>query len=159
MGNYVFTTEALLEAVRDDALRRDQQARPGRQHHPDAGRGAARPRSTTSPTTTCPGATDRDRGYWRDVGTLDAYYDAHMDLIVVHPVFNLYNRRAGRSSPATTPLPPAKFVHDDGDRAGRAIDSLVSPGVSSPAAPSVRSILSPKVVLHSHSLVEVSTRC
>ena len=40
-----------------------------------------------------PGATDRDRGYWRDVGTLDAFYDAHMDLVSVHPVFNLYNRR------------------------------------------------------------------
>ena len=38
-----------------------------------------------------PGSTDRDRGYWRDVGTLDSFYDAHMDLIAIHPVFNLYN--------------------------------------------------------------------
>ena len=40
-----------------------------------------------------PGATERDHGYWRDVGTLDAYYDAHIDLVSVHPVFNLYNKR------------------------------------------------------------------
>ena len=40
-----------------------------------------------------PGATERDHGYWRDVGTLDAFYDAHMDLVSVHPVFNLYNKR------------------------------------------------------------------
>ena len=75
-----------------------------------------------------PGSTERDRGYWRDVGTLDAYYEAHMDLIPSHPVFNLYNGEW----PIYTghdPLPPAKFVHNGGDRVGRAIDSLVSPGV------------------------------
>jgi glucose-1-phosphate adenylyltransferase len=59
-----------------------------------------------------PGAMDRDRAYWRDVGTLDAYYDAHMDLVSVHPVFNLYNRAwpiySGRD-----PHPPAKFVWDE----------------------------------------------
>ncbi|SKU17599.1 glucose-1-phosphate adenylyltransferase [Mycobacteroides abscessus subsp. abscessus] len=44
-------------------------------------------------TNLVPGATERDHAYWRDVGTLDAFYDAHMDLVSVHPVFNLYNRR------------------------------------------------------------------
>ena len=66
-----------------------------------------------------PGATDRDRGYWRDVGSLDAFYDAHMDLISVHPVFNLYNMKW----PILTmpePLPPAKFVFADEGRTGRA---------------------------------------
>ena len=69
-----------------------------------------------------PGATERDRGYWRDVGTLDAYYDAHMDLVSVHPVFNLYNQRwpiRGDSAP----LPPAKFVNG-----GLAQESIVGPG-------------------------------
>src|SRR4029450_1366692 len=68
-----------------------------------------------------PGVTDRDRGYWRDVGTLDAYYDAHMDLISVHPVFNLYNRKW----PILTwhqSLPPAKFVFEEGaGRSGHAL--------------------------------------
>ena len=64
-----------------------------------------------------PGASERDRGYWRDVGTLDAYYDAHMDLISVDPMFNLYNQEW----PILTwpePLPPAKFVFEEDGRAG-----------------------------------------
>ena len=66
-------------------------------------------RGLASTVNVVPGATDRDRGYWRDVGTLDAYHDAHMDLVSVHPIFNLYNRRW----PILTnhpSLPPAKFV-------------------------------------------------
>ena len=75
-----------------------------------------------------PGATERDRSYWRDVGTLDAYYDAHMDLISVDPIFNLYNH----DWPIHTwpdPLPPAKFVFDDEGRRGHAVDSMVCAGV------------------------------
>ena len=69
-----------------------------------------------------PGSTERDRGYWRDVGTLDAYYEAHMDLISVHPVFNLYNNEWPIYT-AHDPLPPAKFVHND-ERPGRPGDRL-----------------------------------
>ena len=72
-------------------------------------------------TNEVPGSTERDRGYWRDVGTIDAYFDAHMDLRTVDPMFNLYNDQW----PILThmdALPPAKFVHDSGDRVGRAID-------------------------------------
>ena len=69
-----------------------------------------------------PGSTDRDHAYWRDVGTLDAYHDAHMDLVSVHPVFNLYNRQWPiLSSPPS--LPPAKFVEG-----GNAHDSMVGAG-------------------------------
>ena len=69
-----------------------------------------------------PGAEDRDRGYWRDVGTIDAYYDAHMDLVAVHPIFNLYNPQW----PIYTnhpQLPPAKFVEG-----GLAQESIVGAG-------------------------------
>src|SRR5215217_5021781 len=79
-------------------------------------------------TNEIPGATDRDRSYWRDVGTLDAYYDAHMDLTSVEPIFNLYNQEW----PIHTwpdPLPPAKFVFDDEGRRGHAVDSMVCAGV------------------------------
>ena len=65
--------------------------------------GGARPTSTTSATTTCPGTPDAERGYWRDVGTLDSYYDAHMDLLSVDPAFNLSNpllARLHRAGPA-----------------------------------------------------------
>src|SRR5258708_7633038 len=99
-----------------------------------------------------PGSTDRDRGYWRDVGTLDAYYDAHMDLISVHPVFDLYNRQW----PIYTghePLPPAKFVFNEEGRRGLAIDSMVSPGVIVSGGTAERSVLSPGVVLEAGSQV------
>jgi glucose-1-phosphate adenylyltransferase len=106
-------------------------------------------------TNEVPGATPRDLGYWRDVGTLDSYFDAHMDLCHVHPVFNLYNERW----PILTHVPsqpPAKFVHDDGDRVGRAIDSLVSNGVIVSGGLVRESVLSPGVRVNSWATVERS---
>ena len=91
MGNYVFTTDALLDALHQRREGPGEQARHGRQHHPDAGRPRRGAASTTSGDNHVPGSTERDRGYWRDVGTLDSFYEAHMDLIAIHPVFNLYN--------------------------------------------------------------------
>ena len=124
MGNYIFTTEALIEAVRADAEASASKhdmggnivpmlVEDGSAHVYDFSR------------NTVPGETERDRGYWRDVGTLDAFYDAHMDLISVHPVFNLYNREW----PILTwpdPLPPAKFVFEEEgrDRARAGLDGL-----------------------------------
>ena len=102
-----------------------------------------------------PGSTDRDRGYWRDVGTLDAYYQASMDLVAVDPVFNLYNMEW----PILTwnePLPPAKFVFDDQDRRGFATDSMVGAGVIVSGGMVRRSILSPGVFVHSYAEVEGS---
>jgi glucose-1-phosphate adenylyltransferase len=95
-----------------------------------------------------PGSTDRDRDYWRDVGTVDAYFDANKDLIAVQPVFNLYNE----DWPVYTGyigLPPAKFVHAGAGRLGHAADSVVSPGVLISGATVAGSILSPGVHLHS----------
>ena len=106
-------------------------------------------------TNEVPGATPRDIGYWRDVGTLDSYFDAHMDLCHVHPVFNLYNERW----PILTHVPsqpPAKFVHDSGDRVGRAIDSLVSNGVIVSGGLVRESVLSPGVRVNSWATVERS---
>ncbi|MBB6348786.1 glucose-1-phosphate adenylyltransferase [Nonomuraea muscovyensis] len=154
MGNYVFRTQAMIDALREDALD------PTSKH--DLG-GNIIPMLVKSggadvydfANNVVPGSTERDRGYWRDVGTLDAYYEAHMDLISAHPVFNLYNDKWPIHT-GHDPLPPAKFVHNDGDRVGRAIDSLVSPGVIVSGGTAIRSILSPRVMLHSHSLVEDS---
>ena len=154
MGNYVFSTEALIEAVTADA--RDETSR-----HDIGGnlipmlvkRGEARVYDFA--LNQVPGATDRDRGYWRDVGTLDAYYDAHMDQISVSPIFNLYNGRW----PILTwldPLPPAKFVFDEDGRRGHALDSMVCAGVVLSGGAARRSILSPGVQLHSYSEVEDS---
>jgi glucose-1-phosphate adenylyltransferase len=104
-------------------------------------------------TNEVPGAEPRDAGYWRDVGTLDSYFDAQMDLCAVHPVFNLYND----SWPILTHVPsqpPAKFVHDSGDRVGRAINSVVSNGVIVSGGLVRNSVLSPGVRVNSWSRVE-----
>ena len=132
MGNYVFTADALVDALREDA--QDANSR-----H-DMGADIV-PRFVESGdahfydfySNLVPGASDVERGYWRDVGTLDAYYDASMDLVAVQPVFNLYNT----DWPIFTnppQNPPAKFVFDEPGRTGMAVNSIVSGGPSSLAA-------------------------
>jgi glucose-1-phosphate adenylyltransferase len=154
MGNYVFTTEALVEAVTEDSSGEHSSHDMGGDIVPAlVGRGEAQVYDFS--TNEVPGATDRDRGYWRDVGTIDAFFDAHMDLISVSPIFNLYNREW----PILTwpdPLPPAKFVFDDKDRRGTALDSMVCAGVVISGATARRSVLSPGAHLHSFAEVEDS---
>ncbi|MCW2501392.1 MAG: glucose-phosphate adenylyltransferase, partial [Frankiales bacterium] len=154
MGNYVFTTEALLEAVRLDAGDEGSVHDMGGNIIPMmVGKGGAQVYDFDQ--NVVPGSTERDRGYWRDVGTLDSYYDAHMDLVSIHPVFNLYNRQWPILTSAPS-LPPAKFVFDEPGRVGTAINSLVSQGVIVSGAAARRSILSPGVRLHSGAEVESS---
>jgi glucose-1-phosphate adenylyltransferase len=74
-----------------------------------------------------PGSSPRDRSYWRDVGTIDSYFDAHMDLISTLPIFNLYNT-AWPIRTQNVNMPPAKFVRDAVGRIGNAIDSVVAAG-------------------------------
>jgi glucose-1-phosphate adenylyltransferase len=154
MGIYVFDTKALVDVLHTDAT--DSSSR-----HDIGGNvipalvddGAAQAYDFL--TNNVPGSTERDAGYWRDVGTIDAYFDAHMDLRTVEPMFNLYNYRW----PILTHmdhLPPAKFVHDDGDRVGRAIDSLVSNGVIVSGGLVRQSVLSPGVRVNSWAVVERS---
>ncbi|WP_114854787.1 glucose-1-phosphate adenylyltransferase [Brachybacterium sp. YJGR34] len=154
MGNYIFTADALVEAVTrdagDDGSSHDMGGNivPGFVERGDAG-------VYDFLHNDVPGSTDRDRDYWRDVGTLDAFYDAHMDLISIHPVFNLYN--------ADWPIytghrnePPAKFVHAGPGRVGSAVDSIISPGVVISGAQVSNSVLSPGVRVHSWSQVSDS---
>lgn len=154
MGNYVFSTGALIEAVRADAENKDSAHDMGGNIITmlvDAGVAAVYDFAQNR----VPGATDRDRGYWRDVGTLDSYYEAQMDLISVHPVFNLYNDQWPIHS-FQGALPPAKFVFDEEGRRGVAIDSMVSAGVIISGGTVRRSILSPGVNVHSYATVEDS---
>jgi glucose-1-phosphate adenylyltransferase len=154
MGNYVFTAEALIEFVSQDAGL-------GESAHDIGGNiipaivAAGRAQVYDFAWNEVPGASERDRGYWRDVGTLDSFYDAHMDLISVTPVFNLYNAQWPILT-APEPLPPAKFVWDDGLRLGHALDSMVCSGVIVSGALARRSVLAPRVRLHSYSEVEES---
>jgi glucose-1-phosphate adenylyltransferase len=152
MGNYVFTRDQLVEALHEDA--KD----PGSKHDMGGniipalvGRGLAAVYDYAD--NDVPGSTDRDRGYWRDVGTLDSFYDAHMDLIAVHPIFNLYNDQWPILT-GNQPWPPAKFVHGYQDRVGRAVSSMVSPGVIVSGALVENSVLSPGVRVHSWAHVD-----
>jgi glucose-1-phosphate adenylyltransferase len=102
-----------------------------------------------------PGSTERDRAYWRDVGTLDSYWEANMDLVSVHPVFNLYNYEW----PIYTdygPYPPAKLVHGSQGKYGEAHNSAVSPGVVISGATVTNSVLSPRVHVHSLTTIDDS---
>jgi glucose-1-phosphate adenylyltransferase len=154
MGNYVFTTEALIEAVTEDAQDETSKHDMGGNIVPMlVARGEAHVYDFSR--NDVPGASEVERGYWRDVGTIDAFYDAHMDLISVEPEFNLYNREW----PILTwpePRPPAKFVFDDDTRRGHALDSMVCAGVVISGATVRRSVLSPGAHLHSGALVEDS---
>ena len=143
MGNYVFDREVLVEALRADAADAHSGHSVGGDVIPRLARdGAAHVYDFLQ--NQVPGADGRDLGYWREVGTLDSYFDAHMDLCAVHPVFSLYNDRW----PILThvpPHPPAKFVLGEGDRAGRAVNSVVSNGVIVSGGLVRESVLSPGV--------------
>jgi glucose-1-phosphate adenylyltransferase len=149
MGNYVFTTEVLLEVLRADA------ADPASVH--DMG-GNIIPMLTSQgqahvydfAENVVAGSTERDQGYWRDVGTLDSYHDAHMDLVSVHPIFNLYNRKW----PILTnlpPYPPAKFVEG-----GNAHESMVGSGTIISGAHVRTSVIASNVYVDSGAYVEGS---
>jgi glucose-1-phosphate adenylyltransferase len=154
MGNYVFTTEALLDVVAADADDENSRHDLGGNIIPAlvmSGDAAYYDFSENR----IPAVTEREVGYWRDVGTLDAYYEANMDLVSVAPQFNLYNREW----PVFTwhdPLPPAKFVFDDDTRRGQAVDSMVSAGVIVSGSTVRGSVLSPGVRVHSGAVVEDS---
>ena len=97
-----------------------------------------------------PGATDRDKGYWRDVGSIDAYFDAHMDLVSVHPIFNLYNREWPLLTNPPS-LPPAKF-----SEGGIAQDSIVGAGSIIAGGHLNRTVASYDVVVSGGAFVDAS---
>jgi glucose-1-phosphate adenylyltransferase len=151
MGNYVFNAEQLIEIVTADSADESSIHDLGGSIIPKlVAAGAAEVYDFSR--NVVPGATERDAGYWRDVGTLDAFYDANMDLISVSPIFNLYNMEW----PILTlpePLPPAKFVFAEDDRMGHALDSMVCPGVIVSGATVDHSVISSRVHLHARALV------
>jgi glucose-1-phosphate adenylyltransferase len=154
MGNYVFSTEALLDVLRTDAAHEDSKHDMGGDIVPQlVTQGGAQVYDFQS--NRVPGEDPGSERYWRDVGTLDSYYDAHMDLCAVVPAFNLYNERWPILT-HTPSHPPAKFVHDDGDRVGRAINSVVANGVIVSGADVRESVLSPGVRVHSWATVDRS---
>jgi glucose-1-phosphate adenylyltransferase len=151
MGNYVFSAQALIDAIEHDGTLTDSTHDMGGDIIPfmverqDAG-------AYDLTFNQIPGSTERDHSYWRDVGTIESYYEAHMDLISVMPVFNLYNSEWPIHTQQIN-LPPAKFVHDGEGNQGRTTDSIVSLGTVVSGGIVERSVLSPNVRVHSRALV------
>ena len=143
MGNYVFDAQALAEAVTWDSSLEGSKHDMGGDIVP-AFVGNDEADVYDFKDNTVPGSTDRDRGYWRDVGTLGSYYDAHMDVVSPLPVFNLYNYEW----PIMTsygPQPPVKLAQDAEGRQAVAEESLLSPGTVLTGGLVCKSVLSPEV--------------
>jgi len=152
MGNYIFSTRTLMDLLKADAKDPDS-------HH-DFGRDILPKLAGNAPiyaynfeTNRIPGEAKDSIPYWRDVGTIEAYYEANMDLNHIKPELNLYNREwPVRSS--SYPDPPAKFAFDEPNRRGEAIDSIVSGGCILSGGVVRKSVLGRGVRVHTGALVE-----
>ncbi len=151
MGNYVFDADALIEAVEQDGARADSSHDMGGDiipHFVELDQAGVYDFNRN----VVPGSTERDRYYWRDVGTIDSFFDAHQDLIAALPIFNLYNMDWPIYSMLVN-SPPAKFVRDDSGNVGEAIDSIVSLGSLIQGAHVERSVLGPWIRIESGARV------
>lgn len=154
MGNYIFSTDILLRELANDAADEESSHDFGRDILP-----ALVKREPVYAydfqTNKIPGERPEDGSYWRDVGTIDAYYEANMDLRSVKPALNLYNRQWPLRT-SGFPDPPAKFTFDDENRRGVAIDSVVSGGCILSGGTVKNSVLSRGVKVHAGAVVEDS---
>jgi glucose-1-phosphate adenylyltransferase len=152
MGNYVFSTRTLINLLHEDAADPDSRHDFGHNILPRlAGKGEIY--AYDFQTNRIPGEPPDAMPYWRDVGTIEAYYEANMDLRSVSPALNLYNR----DWPVRTsgyPDPPAKFIFDEENRRGQAIDSVVSGGCLLSGGVVRNSVLGRGVRVHSGAVVE-----
>jgi len=154
MGNYIFDKDVLVDVISRDANKEDSRHDFGH----DIILGMLKSHEVfvyDFSQNQIPGIQPNERGYWRDVGTLDAYWEASMDLVSISPQLNLYNP----DWPIQTfsyQAPPAKFVFSDHERRGVATDSLVSDGCIISGGQLSRCILSPYVRINSFSQIEDS---
>jgi glucose-1-phosphate adenylyltransferase len=151
MGNYVFNTDVLIDAVLRDGEVAGSNHDMGGDILPEF---VARSDAAVYDLkrNEVPGATERDRYYWRDVGTIESFFDAHQDLVSALPIFNLYNR-AWPIFNEQLNSPPAKFVRDAHGNLGTTIDSIVSLGCLLSGAHVERSVLGPWARIDSGAMV------
>jgi glucose-1-phosphate adenylyltransferase len=154
MGNYIFSTRTLLRLLHDDAADAGSSHDFGRDILPRLA-GNAEIYAYDFQTNRIPGELPDALPYWRDVGTLDAYYEANMDLRAVSPSLNLFNRQWPVRT-TSYPDPPAKFVFDEDHRRGIAIDSIVSGGTIVSGGVVRNSVLGRNIRVHTGALVEES---
>jgi glucose-1-phosphate adenylyltransferase len=154
MGNYIFPTKKLIEVLLE-GKKRHEDLDFGKHVIPMMLEKGDRVFAYNFNDNLIPGMKAEERGYWKDVGTIDSYYEANMDLIHVSPQLNLYNYKW----PILTNqgnLPPAKTVFDDDERRGQNIDSYVCAGCITSGSTVRRSIIGPLCKINSYSLVEDS---
>lgn len=156
MGIYIFKAEVLADAVTRDAANESSTHDFGKDILPALFH-KKKIMAYNFMDNPVPGTTQHERGYWRDVGSIDAYWKASMDLVSVSPVFNLYNH-AWPIKTARDMHPPAKFVFADErhERIGMATDSLVCDGVIISGGKINRSIISPAVRINSFANIDES---
>ncbi|MGH9672174.1 MAG: glucose-1-phosphate adenylyltransferase [Bryobacteraceae bacterium] len=154
MGNYIFSTRALLRELHADAINERSSHDFGRDLLPSLV-GRSPMFAYNFQTSRIPGDPEGAVAYWRDVGTIDAYYEASMDLRAVTPALNLFNK-AWPLRTAGYDDPPTKFTFDEPDRRGIAIDSVVAPGSILAGGLVRNSVLGRGVRVHSGAVVEDS---
>ncbi len=154
MGNYVFSTGLLLRELYADAGKESSSHDFGRDILPSLV-GRTEMFAYDFQTNRIPGDPPAQEPYWRDVGTIDAYYDANMDLRSVTPALNLYNRQWPLRTASYSDA-PAKFIFDEQGRRGQAIDSVVAGGSILSGGMVRNSVLGRGVRVHSGALVEDS---
>ena len=154
MGNYIFPTKKLIEVLLE-GKKKYEDLDFGKHVIPMMLASGDRIFAYNFNDNLIPGMKAEERGYWKDVGTIDSYYEANMDLIHVSPQLNLYNYKW----PILTNqgnLPPAKTIFDNDDRRGQNIDSYVCAGCITSGGTVRRSIIGPLCKVNSYSLVEDS---
>lgn len=155
MGNYIFDKTSLLKALEEDEKIENSSHDFGKNVIPMMLEEGKRIYVYNFNDNSFPGMTDTERGYWMDVGSIDAYWQANMDLLDYDPELNLYSK----DWPLRTfnyNYPPAKFIWEEGERVGMATNSMVSEGCIVSGAGLSRCILSPKVKVNSFSQISES---
>ena len=155
MGNYIFDKTSLLKALEEDEKIENSNHDFGKNVIPMMLEEGKRIYVYNFNDNSFPGMTDTERGYWMDVGSIDAYWQANMDLLDYDPELNLYSK----DWPLRTfnyNYPPAKFIWEEGERVGMATNSMVSEGCIVSGAGLSRCILSPKVKVNSFSQISES---
>ena len=155
MGNYIFNKNILLEALNRDEEIKESSHDFGKNVIPMLLKDVKKIYIYNFSDNSFPGMTDTERGYWRDVGSIDAYWQANMDLLAYDPELNLYSQ----DWPLRTfnyNYPPAKFIWEEGERVGMATNSMVSEGCVVSGGGLSRCVLSPKVKVNSYSQISES---
>jgi len=156
MGNYLFNAEVLMSELKENALRKESKHDFGKDIIPDLYQ-KKRVFAYDFKENKIPGEErPKETGYWRDIGTIESYYQANMDLRAITPSFNLYNPRWPIKTTSYTELPPAKFVFNQHGRQGAALNSIICEGSIVSGGEIKDSVVGRNVFIHSYSEINQS---